>query len=120
VRGALSIRCVFEVCELGGGEYGFTEWLSDGRFEFIVPLLCGRFALGGRSNALLLDVLLLLGGLAGRKSAFELFDDLERFSTGRFPTRMSVGRVPAERFSAARFPAGLDARACFGDIAGAW
>jgi hypothetical protein len=30
-----------------------------------------------------------------------------------------VGRFPAERFSAARFPAVPDARACFGDIAGA-
>jgi hypothetical protein len=66
VRGALSIRCVFDVCELGGGEYGFAEWLSDGRFEFIVLLFCGRFALGGRSSVLLLDVLLLLGGVAGR------------------------------------------------------
>ncbi len=66
MRGALSIRCVFDECELGGGEYGFAEWLSDGRFEFIVLLFCGRFALGGRSNVLLLDLLLLLGGGAGR------------------------------------------------------
>jgi hypothetical protein len=57
---------VFDVGELGGGEYGFAEWLSDGRFEFIVLLFCGRFALGGRSSVLLLDVLLLLGGVAGR------------------------------------------------------
>ena len=66
MRGALSIRCVFDVRELGGGEYGFDEWLSDGRLELIVLLLCGRFAPEGRSNVLLLDVLLLLVGVAGR------------------------------------------------------
>ena len=64
MRDALSIRCVFDVCELGGGEYGFAEWLSDGRFELIVLLLCGRFALGGRSHVLLFDVLLLWGAVA--------------------------------------------------------
>ena len=64
--GALSRRCGFDVRELGGGEYGFAEWLTDGRLELIVLLLCGRFAPEGRSNVLLLDVLLLLGGVAGR------------------------------------------------------
>jgi hypothetical protein len=57
---------VFVVREPGGGEYGFAEWLSDGRLELIVLLLCGRFAPEGRSNVLLFDVLLLLGGVAGR------------------------------------------------------
>jgi hypothetical protein len=62
VRGALSIRCVFDVCELGGGEYGFAEWLSDGRFEFIRLLLGGRFALSIRC---VFDVCELGGGEYG-------------------------------------------------------
>ena len=99
----LSIRCVFDVCELDGGESGFAEWLSDGRFELIRLSLGGRFVFWGRSDLLLLDVLLLFGDVAGR-----------------FAARLSAVRFPVERFSAARFPAGPDTRACFGDIAGAW
>jgi hypothetical protein len=54
------------VCEFGGGENGFAERLSDGRFErfglLFEPLLAGeRLALEGRSV-----VLLRLGEFAGR------------------------------------------------------
>jgi hypothetical protein len=67
---ALSVRCAPGACELGWGETGFAERFSDGRFELIRPLLDGRFALGDRFDALLLDVLLLdvvvrLGDVAG-------------------------------------------------------
>ena len=69
-RFALSLRSVFELCELGG-ENGFAERLSDGRFElirllFCRLLFCGRFALGGRSAVLFLAEWLLLGDAAGR------------------------------------------------------
>ena len=79
----LSIRCVFDVCELGVEESGFVEWFSAGRFELIRLLFCGRFALGGRFDVVLLDVLLvdllLPLGVAGREAAFEPFDDEGRF-----------------------------------------
>jgi len=100
---------VFAVCEPGCGENVFV-WLAAGWFELIRLLVCVRFALGWRS-----DVLLLLGEVGGRSAAFDPFDDEARFWTGRFTARLSAGRFPAERFSA-----GPDARACFGDIAGAW
>jgi hypothetical protein len=76
---ALSVCCVLDACELAGGETGFAERLSDGRFELSRLLLCGRFALADRFDALLLDVLLLLDEVAGRAAAFDPFDDEERF-----------------------------------------
>jgi len=78
-RFALSVRCVFDLCELGGGENGFAERLSDERFELIRLLLCERFALGGRLDALLLDVSLLLADVGGLEAAFEPFDAEGRF-----------------------------------------
>src|SRR6267154_245218 len=68
VRGALSFRCMFDARELGG-ENGFAERLSDGRFElirllFCRLLFCGRFALEGRFAVLFLAELLLLGDVA--------------------------------------------------------
>lgn len=78
-RFALCTRCEFEVCELGGGEDDLAESLSVGRFELVRLLLGGRFAVGGRSDALLLDVLFLLDDVAGREAAFELVDGVGRF-----------------------------------------
>ena len=88
---------MFAVCEPGCGENVFV-WLAAGWFELIRLLLRVRFALGVR-----FDVLLLLGEVAGRVAA-----------------RLFVERFPAKRFSAARFPAVPDVRACLGEIAGAW
>ena len=73
MRGALSERCAFDLCELGGEEDDLAEWLSAGRFEAV------RLLLGGRAEALLLDVLFLLGDVAGREAAFELVDAVGRF-----------------------------------------
>jgi hypothetical protein len=64
-RGALSVRGVFDVCEPGCGENVFVR-LWAGLIELIRLLVCGRFALGRRSDALLLLVLLLLGEVMGR------------------------------------------------------
>ncbi len=69
----------FEVRELGGEEDDLAEWLSDGRFEVVRLLLGGRFAVGGRAEVLLLDVLFLLGDVAGREAAFEAVDAVGRF-----------------------------------------
>ena len=79
MRRALSVRCAFDLCELGGEADDLAEWLSDGRFEVVRLLLDGRFAVGGRFEALLLDVLFLLGDVAGREEAFEPVDDVGRF-----------------------------------------
>jgi len=83
-RFVLCARCEFEVRELGGGEDDLAEWLSAGRFEVVRLLLGGRFAVGGRSDALLLDVLFLdvlflLDDVAGREAAFEPVDAVGRF-----------------------------------------
>ncbi len=79
MRRALSVRCAFDLCELGGEADDLAEWLSAGRFEVVRLLLGGRFAVGGRAEVLLLDVLLLLGDVAGREAAFEAVVDVGRF-----------------------------------------
>ena len=95
----------FSARELGVAVEGFAAWLSFVRAGAVRVLLSGRFALSG---LLALSgrpaVLLLLGGVNGRLAAF---------------APLGAGRFSAGRFSAGRFPAGTDARASFGDIAGA-
>ena len=104
VRGALSIRCVFDARELGGAEYGLAEWLSDGRFELIRLLLGGRFALSLRSVFELCE----LGGEDGF---------VERLSDGRFELirLLFCGRFALGGRSAVLFLAEL---LLWGDVAG--
>ena len=69
------------MCELGGGENGFAERLSDGRFE-LVRLSFVRLEAGGRlATEGRFDVLLRLAEFAGRSDPG---DDEERFPAERF------------------------------------